>query len=174
MYNLISDSNPEGPGGVFVTTCQQRASLKLRTCLAAATWSSIRNTPGFKNHTSLFPIILSAGRAKGDIAIDLDSPLYESTPFTFSTNLPSSGGLSVPMEYLGTHFDKGVPSSTACIKGFDSAGFVRIRFPSLNEYGAKSLSPAACSWHARAPRLEFRRKWSPRTSGCELCSTTPS
>ena len=44
----------------------------------------------------------------------------------FGTNLPSSGGLFVPMEYLGTSFDKGAPTSpNKCMTGFDNAGVSR-------------------------------------------------
>ncbi|KAK4701506.1 lysophospholipase, partial [Phenoliferia sp. Uapishka_3] len=91
---------------------------------AATLWSSIKKTSNFISRIAPFPIIISCGRTVGNRVIDISSPIYESTPYTFGTNLPSSGGLSVPIEYLGTNFTAGVASSQSCVTGFDNAAFL--------------------------------------------------
>ncbi|KAL8292316.1 hypothetical protein RQP46_001782 [Phenoliferia psychrophenolica] len=109
-YHLVNDSRPatdvtSGPG-------------------AATLWSSIKDTPLFKAKSAPFTIIISTARVLGNIYDGIANPIYESTPYHFGTNLPSSGGLFVPIEYLGTKFESGKPSTPICMKGFDNAGFL--------------------------------------------------
>lgn len=42
--------------------------------------SSIRDTEGFKRHTSMFPIVVSVGRGKGEIVVDIESPIVRPLP----------------------------------------------------------------------------------------------
>ncbi|KAL8292031.1 hypothetical protein RQP46_001497 [Phenoliferia psychrophenolica] len=87
-------------------------------------FSSIQSTSAFKNAEAPFPIILSTAAVNGS-AVTLESPMYESTPFHFGTSVPASGGLSLPIEYLGTKLDGGTPSDTrSCMTGFENAGFL--------------------------------------------------
>ncbi|KAL8278897.1 hypothetical protein RQP46_008768 [Phenoliferia psychrophenolica] len=110
-YHLTNDSRPNtdvksGPG-------------------AATLFSSIRQTPLFKSKAAPFPIILSTGRIIGKSSDTIENPIYESTPYHFGTNLPTSGGLFVPIDFLGTKFENGVPSnSSTCVTGFENAAFL--------------------------------------------------
>ncbi|KAL8279776.1 hypothetical protein RQP46_007871 [Phenoliferia psychrophenolica] len=124
-YHLTNDSQPDtnvksGPG-------------------AATLFSSIQETPLFKSRAAPFPIILSTGRVLGNASDTIANPIYESTPYHFGTNLPSSGGLFVPIEYLGTTFSNGQVSSAkqvstvgsvqtlsspVCMTGFENAAFL--------------------------------------------------
>ncbi|KAL8286878.1 hypothetical protein RQP46_003884 [Phenoliferia psychrophenolica] len=91
---------------------------------AATLWSSIKQTPKFLEAIVPFPIILSLGRAPAEDTVSIASP-YEMTPYTFGTDLPSSGGLSVPIEFLGTNFTNGSPANAStCVTGFQNAGFL--------------------------------------------------
>ncbi|KAL8292573.1 hypothetical protein RQP46_001185 [Phenoliferia psychrophenolica] len=92
---------------------------------AGTLWSDIKTMPSYINHTAPFPIILTVGRGLGQINVTLKSPIYEMTPYHFGTNVPTSGGLYAPIEYLGTPFHGGTPiSNNDCMERFENAGFL--------------------------------------------------
>lgn len=49
---------------------------------------------------------------------------YEINPYEFYVNHPTIGGASIPIDYLGTSFKKGVVSDALCTTGFENAGLM--------------------------------------------------
>ncbi|OAV93584.1 hypothetical protein PTTG_12089 [Puccinia triticina 1-1 BBBD Race 1] len=88
-------------------------------------FNSIRDVPAFQNYDAPFPIIVATSRGeKGRSNINLQTPIYEFTPYEFGAWHPSMNGF-IPIDYLGTSmFDgKTIPQSP-CVKGFDNAAFI--------------------------------------------------
>ncbi|KAF5367448.1 hypothetical protein D9758_003652 [Tetrapyrgos nigripes] len=91
---------------------------------AGQLWSSIPDIPSFKNYSLPFPILVTDSRPSDDnstTVLPLDSII---TPFelaSYDPNLSAGANLS----YAGTHFNNKVPANgTACVTGFDQAGFM--------------------------------------------------
>lgn len=88
------------------------------------TWSSIAQTPDFRDGKMPMPLVVADGRNPGETIINLNSTVYEFNPWEFGTWDPNIYGFA-PLEYLGSDFDNGkVPGSDSCVRGFDNAGFV--------------------------------------------------
>lgn len=88
-------------------------------------FNSIRDVPAFKNHDAPFPVIVATSRGeKGRSAINLQTPIYEFTPYEFGVWHPSLNGF-IPIDYLGTSMFDGKPiPQSPCVKGFDNAAFI--------------------------------------------------
>ncbi|KAJ6138229.1 lysophospholipase phospholipase B plb1-Penicillium chrysogenum [Penicillium samsonianum] len=88
------------------------------------TWSSIADTPEFKDGDYPLPFVVADGRNPGELVIGSNSTVYEFNPWEFGTFDPTIFGF-VPLKYLGSKFEGGsLPSNESCISGFDNAGFV--------------------------------------------------
>ncbi|EPY50805.1 lysophospholipase [Schizosaccharomyces cryophilus OY26] len=87
------------------------------------TWSSIRNQSWFENAEYPYPIIISDSRREDEHIIPENSTIFEFTPYEFGS---WDNGINafIPMEYVGTHLNNGVPPNNQCVRGFDDAGFV--------------------------------------------------
>ncbi|KAG8213909.1 phospholipase B [Butyriboletus roseoflavus] len=94
---------------------------------AGQLWSQIPLLPSYTNQSMPFPIItadsLPSGSNSTSVA-SLDSIVYEFTPLEFGSWDPNLSAM-VPMAYSGTHLMNGlVPSTSACVMGFDQAAFM--------------------------------------------------
>ncbi|KAJ7925224.1 phospholipase B [Mycena leptocephala] len=90
-------------------------------------WSDIPNIPAFQQALTPFPLIVTDSRPSGSnltTALDLSSVVYEISPFEFASYDPNlSAGMN--LSYAGTHLTNGkAANGSACVKGFDQAGFI--------------------------------------------------
>ncbi|ODQ83108.1 hypothetical protein BABINDRAFT_159566 [Babjeviella inositovora NRRL Y-12698] len=91
---------------------------------AALTWSTLRDADVFSNHSMPFPIVVTDGRTPGSTIIGSNSTVFEVSPFELGSWDPSLHSF-VDVKYLGSVLDNGRPvNSSACIGGFDNAGFI--------------------------------------------------
>ena len=87
------------------------------------TWSSIQLQDSFANGDSPMPILVSDGRAPGEVLIPGNTTIYEFNPFEFGSWDPTTYGF-VPLEYLGSNFSGGVlAGNEECVRGFDNVGY---------------------------------------------------
>lgn len=90
---------------------------------AGMTFTSLRDWEIFKNYSIPFPIVVSDGRTPGKQIINLNSTVFEFTPYelgSWDTYVDSF----VDLKYTGTHIDKGKPVNNTCWSGLDNTGFV--------------------------------------------------
>lgn len=88
------------------------------------TWSSIALADQFKAGKMPMPILVADGRNPGEKLVGSNSTVYEFNPWEFGTFDPSIFAFA-PLEYLGSHFEKGeIAPGAKCVRGFDNAGFV--------------------------------------------------
>ncbi|KAJ6472715.1 phospholipase B [Mycena vitilis] len=94
---------------------------------AGQLWSDIPSIPAFQQRLTPFPVIVTDSRPSGSNSTTTLSPesvVYEISPFeiaSFDPNLSAGMNLS----YAGTHLTNGKPANgSACVKGFDQAGFM--------------------------------------------------
>lgn len=86
------------------------------------TWTGITQLPSFQDHDMPFPIIVANGRNPGSKIINLNSTVFEITPYelgSWDTSLNSF----IINRYLGTSLDNGTPNDTFCVTNFDNAGY---------------------------------------------------
>ncbi|THV07356.1 phospholipase B [Dendrothele bispora CBS 962.96] len=94
---------------------------------AGQLWSNIPDIPAFQQHLLPIPILVTDSRpstSNDTRVLGLDSTVYEITPFELASFDPSlSAGANI--SYAGTHLVEGRPANgTACVTGFDQAGFM--------------------------------------------------
>ena len=88
------------------------------------TWSSISLEENFSSGDIPMPILVTDGRAPGQLLISGNTTVYEFNPWEFGTFDPTTYGF-VPLEYLGSNFSGGVlPDNEQCVRGFDNAGYI--------------------------------------------------
>ncbi|KAJ4487748.1 phospholipase B [Lentinula aciculospora] len=94
---------------------------------AGQLWSQISNAAFFTNHQAPFPLVVLDSNGTFDLtteSIPLDLPVYEVSPFEFSSFDPDVSA-AAELSYIGTSLFQGVPvDNAACVTGFDQAGFV--------------------------------------------------
>jgi len=104
----------------FINEPDKKTSQKGKAVL----WSSIRQTPQYKNRGVPFVMAVTTSRPDKGKAFTRESPTYEFTAEEFGLFHPSLNA-SIPVEYLGsTHSTAEGPVSPTCVAGFDNAGFV--------------------------------------------------
>ncbi|EGW30429.1 lysophospholipase 2 [Spathaspora passalidarum NRRL Y-27907] len=84
--------------------------------------SDVTSLPAFKSYDIPFPILVADGRAPNSTIINLNSTVFEITPYEVGSFDPSLNTF-VQTKYLGTQLDDGVPKKD-CINGYDNAGFL--------------------------------------------------
>lgn len=90
----------------------------------AITWSDIRNQTLFKNHSMPYPIVVADGRPYNTDIVSTNSTVFEFSTYEFGSWDPSAYAF-VRTEYIGSTLHNGVPvNSSACVQGFDNAGFI--------------------------------------------------
>ncbi|GAA5980887.1 hypothetical protein JCM10908_003902 [Rhodotorula pacifica] len=116
-------------------------------------FSSIRQALNFQNNSMPVPILVTTSRVSEQQQITNDStsviPLgntgFEITPFSFGSFQPSLSAY-IPIDYLGTELSNGQPqNSSACVNGFDNAGFMMGSSASLFNAVQSSFAGAAFS-----------------------------
>lgn len=93
------------------------------------TWTSIQSMDSYKNYLMPFPVVLANGRNPGTIIVDLNSTVFEITPYELGSWDPSLQTF-VQLKYLGTALDNGT-SVKQCVTNFDNAGFIMGTLSSL-------------------------------------------
>ncbi|MCJ1282091.1 Lysophospholipase 1 [Xylographa opegraphella] len=88
------------------------------------TWSSTASQDFFTSGQSPMPILVTDGRAPGELLISGNTTVYEFNPWEFGTFDPTTYGF-VPLEFLGSNFSGGVlPPNDQCVRGFDNVGYI--------------------------------------------------
>lgn len=92
------------------------------------TLSDIVKLTSFKKHRQPFPILLANAQNPGAEMTNLDSQLFEFTPFEFGSWDPFLGAF-VKIKYLGSALLNGSPTTTRdgkaiCVVNFDNLGFI--------------------------------------------------
>lgn len=128
--NIASDVHGKEDAGfnVSLTDVWGRAlSYQLINATAGGesyTFSSIALTDGFQNADQPMPVLVSDGRAPGQVIISANSTIYEFNPFEMGSWDATVYGF-MPTKYIGTSMTAGQVSAGAqCVVGFDNAGFV--------------------------------------------------
>lgn len=93
------------------------------------TWSGIQDLSSYKNHQMPFPIVLANGRNPGTYIVNLNSTVFEVTPYELGSWDPSLRSF-VNLTFLGTALDDG-KSMKQCVTNFDNAGFILGTLSSL-------------------------------------------
>ena len=90
----------------------------------AYTFSSIQDDDDFKNGNAPMPILVALERAPGETILSLNATNIEFNPWETGSFDPTLYGFA-PTKYLGSKFSNGeLPDDSACIAGFDNAGFI--------------------------------------------------
>ena len=90
------------------------------------TWSSTASQEFFTSGQSPMPILVTDGRAPGELLISDNTTVYEFNPWEFGTFDPTTYGF-VPLEFLGSNFSGGVlPPNDQCVRGFDNGTYSNI------------------------------------------------
>ncbi|KAF4995643.1 hypothetical protein FDECE_12738 [Fusarium decemcellulare] len=88
------------------------------------TWSSLADDTAFSEGKAPMPILIADGRAPNEKIINLNSTVFEFTPWELGSFDPTLDGFA-PLKYVGSEFDNGeIPKGKSCVRGFDNAGFV--------------------------------------------------
>ncbi|CCH41095.1 lysophospholipase [Wickerhamomyces ciferrii] len=87
------------------------------------TFSTLRDVEVFQNGEMPLPISVATGRTPTSKIINLNSTVFEFTPFELGSWDPSLYAFT-DLKYVGSNVDNGDPESDTCIAGFDNAGFV--------------------------------------------------
>ncbi|CUM63410.1 uncharacterized protein PRCAT00000985001 [Priceomyces carsonii] len=111
--------------------------------MASSTWSDIRNESSFKNHDMPFPLLTSLGRKPGTTVYNLNSSLFEISPFELGS-FDSHVNAFTDIKYLGTKVVNGKPQDK-CVEGFDNAGFIVGTTSSLFNQFLNTLVCEDCS-----------------------------
>ncbi|KAJ7084311.1 phospholipase B [Mycena belliarum] len=94
---------------------------------AGQLWSDIPRIPAFQQGLTPFPLIVADSRPSGDnstAALGPESVVYEISPFEFASYDPNLSA-AMNLSYAGTHLSNGkAVNGSACVKGFDQAGFI--------------------------------------------------
>ncbi|BGP04518.1 hypothetical protein JCM10049v2_000320 [Rhodotorula toruloides] len=114
-------------------------------------FSSIRLTQNFQAGAMPVPILVTTSRQSekqqlsndSTSVIPLQNTAFEISPFTFGSFDPTLSA-RIPIEYLGTQLSNGQPlNSSACVNGFENAGFMIGTSASLFNAVQDSFSGAA-------------------------------
>lgn len=112
---------------------------------AGQLWSLIPNSSPWQQHSVPFPLIQTVSRganATANTTATLQDVQYEISPVEWGSFDPSMSAM-MNMTYAGTQLVDGKPAnSTACVTGFDQAGFVMATSASLFDSIASNLGPA--------------------------------
>ncbi|KAF2398641.1 lysophospholipase [Trichodelitschia bisporula] len=127
IFNQVRDKVKAGFDSSITDYWGRALSFQLINAPAGApgyTWSSLADSGPFSRGDAPMPLIVADGRAPGEIVISLNATVFEFTPFEMGSHDPTLFGFA-PMKYVGSNFTAGsLPSSEACVTGFDNAGYV--------------------------------------------------
>lgn len=113
----------------------------------AYTFSSIAQSDPFKSANTPLPFIVADGRAPGTRIVNLNSTVFEFSPFELGSWDPAAYGFA-PLEYLGSNFSAGVvptngSDANKCVRGFDAASFVMGTSSSIfNQFLLRNITSA--------------------------------
>ncbi|KAG9941790.1 lysophospholipase Plb2, partial [Aureobasidium melanogenum] len=91
----------------------------------AYTFSSIADSDQFRAGDTPMPILVTDGRARGELVIGGNATIYEFNPWELGSFDPTTFAFA-PIRYLGSNFSDGVvvQGDMQCVRGFDNAGYV--------------------------------------------------
>ncbi|KAJ8507916.1 hypothetical protein ONZ45_g9769 [Pleurotus djamor] len=94
---------------------------------AGQLFSRIPEISAYQQHLTPFPILVADSRPSGSkltTSLALDPVVYEMTPLEFGSYDPNLSAM-MNLTYAGTHLTNGQPpNGSACVTGFDQAGFL--------------------------------------------------
>jgi lysophospholipase len=74
-----------------------------------------------------FPLIVTDGRRQGEYIINVNSTLYEITPYEFGS-WDEHIDLFVPTQYVGSNLSNGLAATdNICVNRFDNAAYARLQ-----------------------------------------------
>ncbi|CAK9440011.1 uncharacterized protein LODBEIA_P41110 [Lodderomyces beijingensis] len=88
---------------------------------AGFSFPKVMEVPVYRDFYAPFPILVADGREPNTTIVNLNSTVFELTPFELGSGDPSLESF-VQVQYLGSELDGGFPSGR-CVNGFDNAGF---------------------------------------------------
>ena len=79
------------------------------------------NTTSFEDFEQPFPIVVMDSRRPNEVIININSTLYEVSPFEFGT-FDERINLFVPTQYVGSNLTDAKPTNDdVCVQRFDNA-----------------------------------------------------
>lgn len=87
------------------------------------TWSGIRDLESFKSYDMPFPIVIANGRTPGTLILNLNSTVFEISPYELGSWDPSLETMA-DVKYVGSYVEDGTNSTGKCMVNFDNAGFI--------------------------------------------------
>ena len=85
------------------------------------TFSSVANTTSFESYMQPFPLIVMDARDPGETILDINSTVYEISPYEFGT-WDSRVNLFAPTRYVGSNLTNGTATNgNVCVERFDNA-----------------------------------------------------
>ena len=89
----------------------------------AYTFSSIARQSWFTDASVPMPFLVADERFPGDIIIPANTTVFDINPWEIGSPDPTLYAYA-PLQYVGTNFTAGVPTSDQCVTGFDNVGYV--------------------------------------------------
>jgi lysophospholipase len=90
-------------------------------------FSSIQNTSSFQSFDQPFPIVVIDSRRSGEYIVNINSTLYEVSPYEFGT-FDSRINLFVPTKYVGSNLtDSKATNDNICVERFENAALASLK-----------------------------------------------
>jgi lysophospholipase len=90
-------------------------------------FSSIQNTSSFQSFDQPFPIVVIDSRRPGEFIVNINSTVYEVSPYDFGT-FDDRVNLFVPTKYVGSNLTDGnATNGNICVERFENAAFVSLK-----------------------------------------------
>ena len=90
-------------------------------------FSSIQNTSSFLSFDQPFPIVVIDSRRPDEFIININSTVYEVSPYEFGT-FDKRINLFVPTKYVGSNLtDDKATNGNICVERFDNAALVFLK-----------------------------------------------
>lgn len=122
---LVSDTEGKSDAGFNITITDywgRALSFQLVNATnggSAYTLSSIADQEWFTSGTAPMPFIVADGRRPGERIISSNATVFSFNPYEMGSEDPTIYGF-VPLQYLGTNFTGGSPTTDQCVTGFDN------------------------------------------------------
>ena len=90
-------------------------------------FSSIQNTSSFQSFDQPFPIVVIDSRRPGEFIINVNSTVYEVSPYEFGT-FDKRVNLFIPTNYVGSNLTDGkATNGNICVERFENAALVCLK-----------------------------------------------
>ncbi|KAK6003153.1 hypothetical protein QM012_000998 [Aureobasidium pullulans] len=128
IYDTVQDKNSAGYETTITDYWGRALSYQLINASMGGpsyTFSSIADADNFLAGDTPMPILVSDGRARGQLVVNGNATIYEFNPWELGTFDPTTFAFA-PIRYLGSNFSDGVvvQGDMQCVRGFDNAGYI--------------------------------------------------